>query len=73
MKRNRTREVFNMVGLATLLLLACSAALHGMFGDLPDWLAQTAELTGVLAVFVLVCWVESSGSQRKDPAPHESR
>jgi hypothetical protein len=50
-----------------------AALLSGLTLDLlsdgaPDWATQTVELLTVMAVFVLVCLVETAGSRSDKPS-----
>jgi hypothetical protein len=64
-----TDYILTMLFWSTLLTLLMSGLILGPFaGSAPEWASQTAIFAAVVAVFVLVCLVETSGSQSDKPS-----
>jgi len=58
-----------MLFWSTLLTLVMSGLILGPFGsNAPEWASQTAIFAAVVAVFVLVCLAETSGTQSDKPS-----
>jgi hypothetical protein len=58
-----------MLFWSTFLTLSLSGLILGPFaGSAPEWASQTAIFAAVVAVFVLVCLAETSGSQSDKPS-----
>jgi hypothetical protein len=58
-----------MLFWSTLLTLLTSGLILGPFGSsAPEWANQTAVFAAAVAVFVLVCLAELSGSQSDKPS-----
>jgi uncharacterized membrane protein YdjX (TVP38/TMEM64 family) len=58
-----------MLFWSTFLTLLLSGLILGPFaGSAPEWASQTATFAAAVAVFVLVCLAEISGSQSGKPS-----
>jgi hypothetical protein len=58
-----------MLFWSTLLTLLISGLILGPFASsAPEWAGQTAIFAALVAVFVLVCLAETSGSQSDKPS-----
>ena len=58
-----------MLFWSTLLTLVISGLILGPLGSsAPEWASQTATFAMVVAIFILVCLAESSGSQSDKPS-----
>jgi hypothetical protein len=59
----------SMLFWSTFLILLTSGLILGPFaGSAPEWASQTAIFAAVVAVFVLICLAETSGSQSGKPS-----
>jgi hypothetical protein len=58
-----------MLVWSTLLTLSISGLILGQFGSsAPEWASQIATFAMVVAIFVLVCLAEASGSRSDKPS-----
>jgi hypothetical protein len=58
-----------MLFWSTLLTLLMSGSILGPFGSsAPEWASQTAIFSAAVAIFVLVCLAETSGSRSDKPS-----
>jgi hypothetical protein len=57
-----------MLFWSTLFTLVMSGPVLGPFaGNAPEWASQTAVFAMAVAIFILVCLAETSGSQSDKP------